>query len=136
MADRARGGVVVLAVMAGLLGGCGVPEAPELWTSQASQGPPPRAPVGQGWAFVAAGSYAPTGGDDDDASSSGLQGPTEVYAGYRGEGPPEREFSAAELQRAGFRGFSAPAPAASFEGPPTEPRARAARFQPLGEVPR
>lgn len=141
MAVRRRGSGALLALIGAWIGlpGCGIPEAPELWTAAGEEGPPARAPAGEDWAFVAAGSYGTgVGGDEDDDELpvGAHQGPTVVYAGFRGEGTPERAFSAAELQEAGFTGFSAPSPAASFEGPVTEPRARAGQFQPLREVPR
>lgn len=118
------------------LAGCSIPEVPDFWHDEAT-GPPPPAPAAADWAFVGAGSYVKVEEDEDLDGMNRLQGPTTVYAGYRGEGPGEREFSQQELEEAGFRGFSAPAPAASFEGPKTaEGNARPGSFQPLREVPR
>ncbi|MCO5169178.1 MAG: hypothetical protein M9894_22775 [Planctomycetes bacterium] len=114
--------------------GCAVPGVPEPWTDPDAAAPPPAdAPVGDGWAFVAAGWY---GDEDDSAPIAPITGPTTVFAGYRGEGEPEREFSVVELERARFRGFSAPASGVPPDGPRVEPLARPVPFQRLSEVPR
>lgn len=124
----------ILAALAALLPlGCGLPGVPAPWTDPAAAAPPPAdAPAGEGWAFVAAGWY----GDDEDAPVAPITGPTTVFAGFRGEGEPEREFSAAELERARFRGFAAPTSGLPPDGPRTEPLGRPVPFQPLSEVPR
>jgi hypothetical protein len=135
MTHRAR---VVTGALLGafFLAGCSIPEVPDFWHTKKNE-PPAPAPAAGDWALVGAGSYAKSDDDEDVDGHVRLQGPTTVYAGYRGEGPGEREFSQQELEEAGFRGFSAPAPAASFEGPKTaKGAARAGSFQPLREVPR
>ena len=121
---------------ASLLSGCSIPKVPDFW-HQSKADPPAPAPSAGDWAFVAAGSYGKADDEDEDElGNHRLEGPTTVYAGYAGEGTGEREFSQQELEQAGFRGFSAPAPAASFEGPNTQRSARKGSFQPLREVPR
>src|SRR5688500_8637285 len=108
MAHRAR--LISGALAALVLGGCSIPKAPDLWHKD-DDGPAPQAPVADDWAFLGAGSYGEADEDDDDDDDRGerVNGPTTVFAGYRGEGEDgEREFDPYELYRAGFRGFSAP----------------------------
>lgn len=132
-----RRAALLLGLGALLAGGCAGPEPAPLWADDAA-GPPPSAPAGDGWAFVAAGRYGEFEDDDDDDRAAGGHhlGPTVVPAGYRGEdGSSERAFSAAALQRANFTGFSTPAAGAPVDAPPDQPVDGAA-FQPLREVPR
>lgn len=128
--------VAVAVLVLGPTAGCSLPSVPEIWRDrERAEAPADDAPAGDDWAFVAASSY---GSDDDDdlGGDRALTGPTVVYAGYRGEGAPEREFSLMELEQAGFGGFSAPVAGGSVEGPSDRPGARADQFQPLSEVPR
>lgn len=135
MSRRAR--LVAVAVLAlGPAAGCSFPDVPDWLRDREAAGPPAEAPAGEDWAFVAASSYGPSDDDGDVAGRRPLTGPTVVYAGYRGEGEPERDFSVAELEQAGFGGFSAPPTAGSVEGPNDRPGARPEPFQPLSEVPR
>lgn len=132
MSPRVR--FVAVAVLALGATACSFPEVPEIWRDREKAAePPPEAPAGADWAFVAAGPY---GEDDDSELTDDLTGPTVVYAGYRGEGEPEREFSQVELEQSGFQGFSAPSTAGTVGGPNDRPSARPAPFQPLSEVPR
>lgn len=127
---------IAVAVLAlGPAAGCSLPDVPEIWRDrETASTPPDEAPAGEDWAFVAASSYGSE--EDDDVGERSLTGPTVVYAGYRGEGDPERDFSVMELEEAGFGGFSAPAAAGSIEAPNDRPGPRPAPFQPLSEVPR